>query len=259
MDLGLKGKVALVTGGSKGLGLGCARGLAAEGCHLHLAARTETDLEAAKAAIEAEYSVPVAIHPIDLNIFDNGASLADSCGDVDILVNSAGGVPSGTVANLTEEEWRSGFGLKLFGAAAVTRGVYARMKARGRGAIVNIIGVHGERPRATHIASGAANAAFMSFTTALGADSVLDGIRVVGVNPGYVLTDRVRTSARRRARTELGDEARWEEIVAKLPRVGTVEQVADLVTYLASDRAAHISGTTVTIDGGLSARPYPFD
>jgi len=256
MDLGLRGKTALVTGGSKGLGLGCAIGLAAEGCRIHLAARTESDLEAARAEIANSSDVPVEIHPVDLMDPANGAALVAACGDIDILVNSAGGVPSGYLDNLSDAEWTDGFGLKIFGAVAVTRTAYAAMKAKGGGVIVNIIGIHGQRPRATHVASGAANAALMSITNALGADSAADGIRVVGVNPGFVLTDRVRTSAKRRARTELGDEARWGEIIESLPRVGTVEQVADLVTYLASARAGHITGAIIPIDGGLSAAPY---
>lgn len=256
MDLRLKGKVALVTGGSKGLGLGCAKGLAAEGCGLHLAARTAADLAAAKAEIAAIADVPVEIHATDLSDPSNGAALIEACGEIDILVNSAGGVPSGYLDNLSDAEWTEGFGLKVFGGVAVTRSAYEAMKRRGGGVIVNIIGIHGQRGRASHIASGAANAALMSITEALGAHSAADGIRVVGINPGFVLTDRVRTSARRRARTELGDEGRWEEIIAALPRVGTVEQVADLVTYLASERAAHITGAIIPIDGGLSAAPY---
>lgn len=256
MDLGLQGKSALITGSSKGLGLGCAIGLASEGCRIHLAARTQADLAEAKAEIETVSDVSVDIHSVDLSDPAKGEALVEACGHIDILVNSAGGVPSGYLNNLSDDEWIGGFGLKIFGAVAVTRKAYAGMKSRGSGVIVNMIGVHGERPRATHIASGAANAALMSITTALGADSAADGIRVVGVNPGFVLTDRVRTSARRRARTELGDEERWMEIIASLPRVGTVEQVADLVTYLASERAGHITGTIISIDGGLSAAPY---
>jgi len=254
MDLRLAGKTALITGASKGLGLGCALELAAEGCHLHLASRTRTDLEGAREQIARKSDVRVTIHPLDLGDMSNCRKLADACGDVDILVNNAGAIPSGTLESLSEADWRTGWELKVFGYVALTRAIYPRMRARGGGVIVNILGIHGDRPKATHLASASGNAALAAVTKALGTDSQKDGIRVVGVSPGYVHTDRVTASLKRRARTEFGDESRWTELLANLPSPGTVEQVADLVTYMASERAAHITGTIVTIDGGASGR-----
>ena len=143
----------------------------------------------------------------------------------------------------------------MFGYITLARAFYPRMKSKG-GVIVSIIGNSGENWDAGFIAGSTGNAALMSFTKALGGASLDDGVRVVGINPGPVATDRVRGLMRRKAAETLGDEGRWQELFAKYPgkRVATAEEVADLCAFLASPRAGYISGTVVTVDGGMSAR-----
>jgi NAD(P)-dependent dehydrogenase (short-subunit alcohol dehydrogenase family) len=252
MDLHLRGKVALVTGASKGIGLACARQLAEEGCHLHLASRTQADLERAKQAIQARHNVSVTVHAADLSNGDTARSLAAACGEIDILVNNAGAIPAGDLQAIDEARWRDAWDLKVFGYVNLCRAVYPVMKARGGGVIVNVLGAAGERPTWGYVAGSAGNASLMAFTRALGGSSMGDRIRVVGCNPGLIRTERMETMLRATARAKFGDEARWEELIPANPPVGTPEQCADLVAFLASDRASHVSGTIVTIDGGAA-------
>jgi NAD(P)-dependent dehydrogenase (short-subunit alcohol dehydrogenase family) len=252
MDLNLRGKLALVTGASKGIGLACARQLAEEGCHLHLASRTKADLERAREAIQARHNVSVTIHAIDLSNGDAARSLASACHDIDILVNNAGAIPAGDLQAIDEARWRDAWDLKVFGYINLCRAAYPVMKARGGGAIVNVLGAAGERPTWGYVAGSAGNASLMAFTRALGGSSLGDRIRVVGCNPGLIRTERMETMLRASAQAKFGDPARWQELIPMNPPVGTPEQCADLVAFLASDRASHIAGTVVTIDGGAA-------
>lgn len=252
MDLKLRGKTALVTGASKGIGLACARQLAEEGCHLHLASRTGADLERAREQIQARHNVSVSIHPVDLGDGDAARSLAAACGDIDILVNNAGAIPAGDLQAIDETRWRHAWDLKVFGYVNLCRAVYPVLKAKGGGVIVNVLGLAGERPTWGYIAGSAGNAALMAFTRGMGGASLADGIRIVGCNPGLIRTERMETMLRASAREKLGDAGRWQELIPKSPPVGTPEQCADLVAFLASERASHITGTVVTIDGGAA-------
>lgn len=252
MDLGIRGRTALVTGASRGIGRACAAGLAAEGCDLHLAARTAADLEAVRKQIESRHAVQVTTHVVDLSQRQGALELAGRCGDVDILVNNAGAIPAGDLFSIDDGDWRKAWELKVFGCIELCRSLLPRMKARGRGVVVNVIGVAGERPDAGYVVGGTGNAALMAFTRALGGRSLEDGIRVVGVNPGAIRTERLEEIAREMAAANLGDPERWEELLSARGRLGEPEQVADLVAFLASERASHLSGTIVTIDGGAS-------
>jgi len=256
MDLKLSGRTALITGGSRGIGLGVAQGLAAEGCHLHLTARNAADLDAARGKILAAHKVNVTCHALDLGVSENARKLAQACRDVDILVNNAGAIPQGTLTGLDEKTWRASWDLKVFGYINVTRDIYAAMCERKRGVIVNIIGGAGERPTAGYVAGSMANAGLMAFSRALGAESPNHGVRVVGLNPSATATDRGVTRWRNQAQKDLGDAERWRELTKGFPfgRPAEVKEVADVVVFLCSDRASYVSGTVISVDGGAAAR-----
>ena len=255
MNLELKGMTALITGASKGIGLALAHVLAKEGCNLHLAARNGEAMEAAKREIEAEHGVAVTVHALDLSSTEAMTKLADDAGDIDVLINNAGDIPAGSLEIVDDVAWRKGFDLKVFGYITLARAFYKKMKGKN-GVILNVIGNSGENWDASYIAGSTGNAALMSFTKALGGASLNDGVRVVGVNPGPVATDRMLKIMKRKAIDMLGDESRWEELFDKYPgkRPATAEEVADLCAFLSSPRAGYITGTIVTIDGGIASR-----
>lgn len=252
MDLELTGRTALVTGASRGIGRAIALVLADEGCHLHLASRSAEDLEKVRAEIARKHQVKVECHALDLGVSANIATLVKNAGNVDILVNNAGVTPAGELLEIDEKQWRAGWELKLFGYINLTREIYKRMRERKNGVIVNVIGVAGERLRQNYIAGSTGNAALMAFTKTLGGDSMDFGVRVIGVNPGQVETDRLRTRLQKKAQDAFGDPSRWKELL-KNP-MGQPKEIADLVAFLASPRASFISGTIVTADAGRAAR-----
>ena len=256
MELELKGLTALVTGASRGIGLAIAHGLAREGCNLQLVSRTSGDLEAARTSILGQHKVSIECHALDMSKGESAALLGERCGNADILINNAGSIPAGRLGEIDESRWRSGWELKVFGYINLTREIYRRMCERRRGVIVNVIGVSGERYRQDYIAGVTGNAGLMAFTRTLGGESVDHGVRVVGVNPGQVETDRLRLRLERKAKEELGDSSRWRELVINPPlgRMARTEEIADTVVYLASARASYVSGVIVTVDGGRAVR-----
>lgn len=255
MQLDLAGKTALITGASKGIGLACAEVLAEEGCHLHLAARNGPAMEEAAARLRRQ-GLRVTVHALDLGSTAAMEKLAADAGDIDILINNAGDIPAGLLSDISDQALRTGFDLKVFGYITLTRLYYPRMKAQGGGVIVNVIGNSGENWDASYFAGSTGNAALMSFSKAIGGRSLDDGIRVVGINPGPVATDRMIKIMKRKAIDMLGDESRWEELFDKYPgkRPATARETADLCAFMASPRAGYITGTVVTIDGGIAAR-----
>jgi NAD(P)-dependent dehydrogenase (short-subunit alcohol dehydrogenase family) len=242
MELNLKGKRVLVTGASKGIGRACVEVLEKEGCTVLGASRSIAPGPAAKA--------------IDISQRGAAEELAAWAGDLDILVNNAGAIPGGDLLKVDEETWRKAWDLKVFGYINLTRAVYARMKARRRGVIVNVIGAAGEKMNAAYITGSVGNAGLMAFTRALGGASHADGIRVVGINPGPVATDRLISLHKQMAQTKLGDASRYEELFKDMSfgRPATSEEIANAVAFFASDRSAYTSGTILTIDGGQSNR-----
>lgn len=256
MDMRLRGRSALITGGSKGIGFSIASMLADEGCHVHLVARSAEELENARKRIRQRADVQVQVHPIDLAQRGTAAELAQRCGDVDILVNNAGSTPRGTLEEIDDERLRAAFDLKVFGYIDMCRHFFPRMKTRRSGVIVNILGNGGERLDSGYIAGAACNASLMAFTRALGGTSADFGVRVVGVNPGPVATERLVGLMRKEAGTRLGDAERWSELGRGFPfgRAATVEEIAATVVLLASDHSSYTTGTIVTIDGGMTNR-----
>ena len=244
MDLGLKGKSVLITGGSKGIGLACAMSFAAEGCNLHLAARNRELLEGARRKIRDDHSVDVSLHAVDLREGAALRDLANACGDSDILVNNAGDIPGGTIESLDEAKWRHAWELKVFGYINLTRELFGRMKARKRGVIVNVIGMAAENPTFEYICGAAANAGLAAFTKGIGKRSGEHGVRVLGVHPPNTRTDRVLTLMKAQAKAKFGDECRYEEL---LRSVIEPQQVGDTVAFLASPRAGQLSGIVLNL------------
>ena len=255
MDLMLKGKTALITGASKGIGAGLAKVLASEGCNLHLAARDGKAMKVLKDELTSKYNISADVHETDLSSSSAMDALDNVAGDYDLLFNNAGDIPAGDIEEVSDKDIRKGFDLKVFGYITLSRAFWKRRKDRD-GVIINIIGNSGENWDAAYFAGSTGNAALMSFTKALGGRSLNHGVRIVGVNPGPVATDRMLKIMRRKAIDILGDETRWEELYDHYPgkRPATVKEVADLSAFLASPLAGYITGTIVTIDGGISAR-----
>jgi len=253
MDLALRGKHALITGASKGIGAAIAEVLAEEGVHLHLAARNEADLDKVAEQLRAAHGVDVTTHPVDLRSSGDIARLAAI--PVDILINNAGDIPGGSLQTVDEQAWRHGWELKVYGYINLTRLVYAEMKTRGGGVIINDIGAAGERFDFDYIAGSAGNAALMAFTRALGGKSLQDDIRVVGINPGPVETERIVKLMKAHAQSRYGDETRYKEMAALFPRgrAAKPREIADAMAFLASERSAYTSGVILTIDGGMCA------
>ena len=245
MDLGLKGKAVLITGGSKGIGLACATSFAAEGCRVHLAARDRERLEKAKAALGGAATV----HAADLRDPAALAALAEACGEADILVNNAGDIPGGTLETMDEAKWRHAWELKVFGYVNLTRALFTRMKARGAGVIVNVIGMAAVSTPFEYICGATANAGLEAFTKALGKGSIEHGVRVVGVHPPSTRTDRILRVMKDAAKAKFGDENRYEELIraGAFGRMIEPEQVGDTVAFLASPRAGQLSGVVLNL------------
>ena len=243
MDLRLKGKSVLITGGSKGIGLACAKAFAAEGCRVHVASRNKDTLEAAARAIGGE------AHVADLRDGKALRALAEACAGVDILVNNAGDIPGGTIEAIDEAKWRHAWELKVFGYVNLTRELFARMKARKAGVIVNVIGMAGEHPSFEYVCGSMANAGLGAFTQAMGKGSPAHGVRVLGVHPPATRTDRIIPLMKAAAKDKLGDENRWEELIGtgSFGQMIEPEQVADMVAFLASPRAGKLSGVMVNL------------
>jgi len=255
MDLKLSGKRVLITGASKGIGAAAAEAFAEEGCHLRLAARNGEQLKALADRLRSAHQIDASVHVTDLRNPADIARLAKDSQDIDILVNNAGDIPGGSIDKVDEQTWRHAWELKVFGFINLSRLVYAQMKARGHGVIINDIGAAGEKPDFNYICGSAGNAALMAFTRALGGKSLADNIRVVGINPGPVGTDRFVSLMKTRAKSTFNDESRYAEFQKGLPlgRPAKPREIGDLMAFLASERSGFTSGVIFTVDGGISA------
>ncbi|RYB02158.1 SDR family oxidoreductase [Lichenibacterium ramalinae] len=252
MDLGLGGRRVLVTGGSKGIGLACAAAFVAEGAIVAVCSRDAGNLEAARQRLPAlrAFAADCADAASAARMV---AAVEDEVGPLDILVTSAGAARRTPVEDLTPDHWRAAMDAKYFATVNVLDPVLKRMAARGRGVAITVIGTGGKVASPIHLAGGAANAALMLATAGLGAAYARQGLRVVGVSPSLTDTTRVAEglAADAAARGIAPEEAR-ERMLAGLPlgRMASAEEVADTVLFLASDRAAYITGTTLSVDGG---------
>jgi NAD(P)-dependent dehydrogenase (short-subunit alcohol dehydrogenase family) len=256
MELGLSGCKALITGGSKGIGFATASRLVSEGCDVVLAARSKDDLATAASALGKLGNAKVSTFSLDSADASQRGALFAAHPEVDILVNNAGAIPVGSLESMDDERWRAAWEVKVFGYINLTRSYLTAMKRRRKGVIINVIGVAGERMDSNYLAGCTGNAALMAFTRAVGGTSLYDGIRVVGINPGPVSTDRLIRIQRSIAQDKFGDPEKWPELLKGMPqgRVATPEEIANTVVFMASNLSSYTSGTIVNIDGGLSSR-----
>ena len=259
MDLGLAGKVALVTGGSRGIGRASALALAAEGARVAIAARDAQALGEAGGEIDRLSGAPPLTlrfdatdpHDVERMVAAVGAEL----GGVDLLVNSLGAARGGNFLELEEGDWEDSLALKLRGQIRCTRAVLGGMRERGGGAIVNVIGHRGKRPDGRALPAGVANAGLMNFTVGLATEEARHGVRVNAVSPAPVDTRRLRQVFETEARLldvsveEAG--RRWLSHVP-LARAARPEEIADVIVFLLSERASFVTGAIVPVDGGAS-------
>jgi 3-oxoacyl-[acyl-carrier protein] reductase len=256
MDQGLAGKTAIVTGASRGIGLAIAEKLAAEGVHVLLVARSG-DLLAAHAERLSRVT-PCAAFAADLRDADAASQAVAAAiarfGRLDFLVNNAGATKRGDFAALTDGDFLDGFALKFHGTVRMTRAAWAALK-ESRGAIVNIIGVGGRMASGDFTIGGTVNAALFNFTKAIAQPATRDGIRVNGINPGWIETDRLKARLAQAAKDKGVDEAtaRAQALAElKIARFGQPAEIADLAAQLLSPRFAYVQGALIDCDGGLT-------
>lgn len=252
MSAPLSGKIALVSGASRGIGAAIARTLARDGAKLVLIARSEADMR----NVAADCGADCVIVPGDLRE-DAAAQAAVATaiqrfGALDILVHSAGATKRGDFLTLSDSDWADGYALKLFGAVRLARAAWPHLQ-KSKGAIVNIGGIGGRLASADFTIGGSVNAALMNFTKALADRGVADGVRVNLINPGNIHTDRLTHRIRTRAK-ELGtDETTAAADLAReagITRFAAPEEIAEVVSFLVSERASYVQGTLMDVDGG---------
>jgi NAD(P)-dependent dehydrogenase (short-subunit alcohol dehydrogenase family) len=257
MDLQLKGKTALVTGGSEGIGKGITRALAKEGVDVAICARRKEPLEAAAAEIAKETGRKIIPITADLTKDADAKAFIEqghkSLGRVDIMVNNAGSAPGGIIEHLSEEDWAKGLQLKFMGYVRCLRYVLPIMVKQGGGRVVNLIGNDGVKPSYWEIVPGAANAAGQNLTKALAAQYGRHKISFCAVNPGPVRTERWAGLVAAMSRDmKLPYEEADKLAPASIPlgRIAEVEECANLVAMLASPLMHMVNGTMIEVDGG---------
>ena len=254
MDLGLRGRNVLITGGSKGIGLACARAFRAEGARVAIVSRSQENLDNAKKDLGDVYTIAA-----DLTDAAAAAAMVERIekefGPLDVLVNSAGAAKRTPFEEMTPETWHAAMNAKYFSYIHAIDPVVKRMAARGRGAIVNIIGAGGKITSAIHLGGGAANAALMNATAGLAHAYGSKGVRVVGLNPGVTNTGRVSGGMKAEAqRLGISEEEALKRATKAMPfgRMAEPEEIADIAVFAASERGRYLSGANITIDGAVT-------
>jgi len=254
MDLQLTGRVAIVTGASRGIGRAIAETLAGEGMRLVLAARSREPLEQLAAGLGTE----CLVQAVDLR--DPAAPAAvvvaakQKFGGIDLVVNNAGATKRGDFLALTDDDWADGYAMKFFGAMRLSRAAWPELKAR-QGGIVSIIGVGGRTGAAEFAIGGSVNAAAMNLTKVLADRGIADGVRVNAINPGTIATERLNVRIRSFAAEQGVDEAEARRRMPRamnIARFGEPGEIAQMVAFLASPRSAYLQGAIIDVDGGLT-------
>jgi NAD(P)-dependent dehydrogenase (short-subunit alcohol dehydrogenase family) len=256
MDLGLKGDVAFITGGSKGIGRETARVLAEEGCKVVITARDQGRLDQAAAELREQTGAEVLAVAGDMSITANVEHAVNTAieafGQIDVLVTCAGSSPGGLMEELTEEQWMSSLNLKFMGYVRACRAVLPHMRERGSGSVVLVVGNDGLKPSYWEMTAGAANAADINFASSLAEQYGPFGVRVNTVNPGPVNTDRWEGLEKAFARDKgVTQDQAHDLAVGSIPlgRICEPQEVANVVAFLASSRASFVNGAHVPIDG----------
>ena len=257
MELGMAGKKAIVTGASEGIGKAITRAFAGEGVDVAICARRKDVLEKTAAEIAKESGrkifpiVADLTKPADAENFVKAAHQA--LGRIDILVNNAGSAPGGVIEHLSEEDWARALGLKFMGYVRCMKHVLPIMQKQKKGRVVNLIGNDGVKVSYWEIAPGAANAAGQNLTKSLASQYGKDNISFCAVNPGPVRTERwtgLVTAMARDMKLSFEEADKLAPASIPLGRIAECDEVANLVTYLASDLAFFVNGTMIEIDGG---------
>jgi 3-oxoacyl-[acyl-carrier protein] reductase len=257
MDLGLRDKVALVAAASRGLGRAVADELGAEGARLIVCARNEDSIRATAAAISERYDAEVIPVVADLAQSGEAARVVQTSiahfGRIDVLVTNAGGPPAGPFESHDDEAWRAAVRLNLESVIALVRGALPGMKERRWGRIINITSIAVKQPVDNLILSNSIRAAVTGFARTLANEVAPFGVTVNNVLPGYTRTERVEELAayiaQQSGSTPQQAQAVWEQQIP-MQRLGEPREFAALVTFLASQRASYITGTSITVDGG---------
>ncbi|PUE12458.1 SDR family oxidoreductase [Limnohabitans sp. T6-20] len=260
MDLHLRDKHVLITGGSKGIGLACAQAFLEESAKVTLVSRDAANLNAARAKLQANFAAD-RIHTFAANLRDAQAAVValDSAeaafGPVDVLVNSAGAAKRTPAPELTPEAWADAMQAKYFTYIHMIDPTIKRMAARGQGAVVNVVGNGGKVASPIHLPGGAANAALMLASAGLAAAYGAQGIRVNAINPGLTLTDRLQEGMAADARLKgIDTQEAMAQAVGKIPlgRMAAPQEIAHAVVFLASSKASYITGICMSMDGALN-------
>lgn len=264
MDLELRGKTALVTGGSRGIGLAVVRALSVEGAQVALCARDAAVLEQAAARVARETGAQTLAIPADLSQLKDVervvAAVRDRWPRIDILVNNAGAIRGGAFLRIPDEQWTADWDLKLLGYIRMARAVFPLMSAQGGGRIINVVGAAARNPAADYLVGGAANAALVNFTKGLADLGAPSNILVTAVSPAATGTerwDRLMEQQASAAGRNVEDVRREALRPYALGRIASPEDVADLVCFLASARASFLTGICITVDGGATRGVYP--